>query len=101
MSRSLYIPYAEEETLAIRTQDGNQRGFVRHNKNVCAFCVDQIRVDYRNVDILREFLTEQGTILPRRRTGTCAKHQRQLARAIKRARHLALLPHAPHHTYPY
>ncbi len=49
-------------------------------------------IDYKQTDLLREFLTERGKIMPRRRTGTCARHQRMLARAIKRARHLALLP---------
>jgi small subunit ribosomal protein S18 len=61
--------------------------------------VDQIEIDYKNVDLLRGFLTARGEMEPRRRTGTCAKHQRQLSKAIKRARHLALLPHAPQHTY--
>ena len=49
-------------------------------------------IDYKQVDMLRGFLTDRGKIQPRRRTGTCAKHQRQLATAIKRARHLAMLP---------
>jgi len=87
--------------LAIQTRDDSDQDTVRHNKNVCAFCVDQIQVDYKNVALLQGFLTREGQILPRRRTGTCAKHQRQLAQAIKQARHLALLPHAPQHTYQY
>jgi small subunit ribosomal protein S18 len=49
-------------------------------------------IDYKQVDMMRGFLTDRGKIQPRRRTGTCAKHQRQLATAIKRARHLAMLP---------
>ncbi|MEA3346320.1 MAG: 30S ribosomal protein S18 [Chloroflexota bacterium] len=72
-----------------------------HNRHVCKFCVDQIEIDYKDVDLLREFLTDRGEILSRRRTGTCAKHQRQLTQAIKRARHLALLPYAPKHIYQY
>ncbi len=61
---------------------------------VCAFCTDQVKhIDYKNHDMLRRFMTERGKIRPRRQTGTCAKHQRALARAIKRARHLALVPY--------
>jgi small subunit ribosomal protein S18 len=60
---------------------------------VCQFCTDRTTViDYKQVDLLRRFITEDGKIRPRRQTGTCARHQRALARAIKRARHLALLP---------
>ena len=57
------------------------------------FCASKIEyVDYKNVEQLKKFLTERGKILPHRVTGNCAKHQRQLARAIKRARFMALLP---------
>jgi small subunit ribosomal protein S18 len=60
---------------------------------VCQFCTDHnLVIDYKQADVLRRFITEDGKIRPRRQTGTCAKHQRELARAIKRARHLALLP---------
>jgi len=60
---------------------------------VCQFCADKsLKIDYKAVDVLRRFVTEEGKIRPRRQTGTCAKHQRQLARAIKNARHMALLP---------
>ena len=59
---------------------------------VCQFCTDHNQViDYKQAEALRRFITEEGKIRPRRQTGTCARHQRQLARAIKRARHLALL----------
>jgi small subunit ribosomal protein S18 len=62
-------------------------------KKVCKLCVRKIKeVDYKDVDLLRRFITERGKILPRRITGTCAKHQRILAMAIKRARFIALLP---------
>jgi small subunit ribosomal protein S18 len=62
-------------------------------RKVCAFCVDKIEyIDYKDVGRLRRFLSERSKILPRRTTGTCAKHQRQLTEAIKRARHIALLP---------
>ncbi len=59
----------------------------------CQFCSDRnMVIDYKQADALRRFIQEDGKIRPRRQTGTCAKHQRELARAIKRARHLALLP---------
>ena len=63
-------------------------------KKVCAFCVDKIMyIDYKDIPRLRRFTSERGKILPRRMSGACAKHQRQIATAIKRARHLALLPY--------
>jgi small subunit ribosomal protein S18 len=59
----------------------------------CQFCVDKNSIiDYKQADMLRRYVTEDGKIRPRRQTGTCAKHQRDLAQAIKRARHIALLP---------
>ena len=62
-------------------------------KKVCSFCVDKVDViDYKDVAKLRRFISERAKILPRRVTGTCAHHQRELTIAIKRARHLALLP---------
>lgn len=60
----------------------------------CIFCTSNVKViDYKESEMLRKYLNPQGKISPRRRTGVCAKHQRLLARAIKRARHLALLPY--------
>lgn len=65
----------------------------RAKRKVCSFCVDKIEhIDYKDAPRLRRYLSERGKILPRRITGTCAKHQRQLTTAIKRARHVALLP---------
>ena len=58
----------------------------------CRFCIDKIEIDYKNDVLLRRFMTDRGKITPRRITGTCARHQRQLAAAIKRARSIALLP---------
>ena len=55
-------------------------------------------IDYKDVNLLRNYITEHGKIKARRKTGTCAKHQRRLASAIKRARHLALLPYSAEHT---
>lgn len=63
-------------------------------KKVCAFCVDKVEsIDYKDVPRLRKFVSERSKILPRRVTGTCAKHQRELTVAIKRARHVALIPY--------
>lgn len=62
-------------------------------RKMCAFCVDKIEfIDYKDVGRIRRFTNERGKILPRRMTGNCAKHQRQLAEAIKRARAVALMP---------
>ena len=70
-----------------------KRGFYRRRK-VCKFCVDKIEyVDYKDMKLLQQFIPERAKILPRRISGTCARHQRILQRAIKRARHIALLPY--------
>ncbi|MGD8603592.1 MAG: 30S ribosomal protein S18 [Anaerolineales bacterium] len=62
---------------------------------MCQFCSEKVRsMDYKQVDMLKRYVTEQGKIRSRRETGTCARHQRMLARTIKRARHMALLPFA-------
>ena len=66
----------------------------KRRPNVCFFCVDKIeQVDYKDVDRLKKYVSERGKIIPRRVTGNCAKHQRQLTIAIKRARFMALLPY--------
>ena len=63
-------------------------------RTVCDFCVSKIEyIDYKDVNRLRRYINERGKILPRRMTGNCAKHQRQLSEAIKRARAIALLPY--------
>ena len=63
-------------------------------KKVCAFCVDKVsEIDYKDIAKLRRYVSERAKILPRRISGNCAKHQRQLTVAIKRARHIALLPY--------
>ena len=63
-------------------------------KKVCGFCVDKVEnIDYKDIARLRRYMSERGKILPRRVTGTCAAHQRAITVAIKRARHLALLPY--------
>jgi len=64
-------------------------------KKICKFCENKKQqIDYKNYKNLRRFITEQGKIIPSRITGTCAKHQRELTKAIKRARNIALLPYA-------
>lgn len=68
--------------------------FKRNKKKVCAFCAEKCEaIDYKDGNKLRKFITEKGKILPRRQTGTCAKHQRELQVAIKRARFMAILPY--------
>lgn len=65
----------------------------RNKKRVCSFCLDKVeKIDYKDIQRLKKYMTERGKILPRRISGNCAKHQRQLTVAIKRARNLALLP---------
>ena len=65
----------------------------RPRKRVCSFCVDKVvSMDYKETHKVRKYVTDRGKILPRRITGTCPKHQRQLSTAIKQARILALLP---------
>ena len=72
---------------------GQQRGGPKRRR-VCSFCVDKVDyIDYKKSDLLLTYITAHGKIVSRRRTGTCAKHQRRLAMAIKRARFLALLPY--------
>lgn len=71
-----------------------------HKRKFCAFCSDKVEViDYKDASKLRRYISDRGKIEPRHRTGTCAKHQRALAVAIKRARHLALLPYVPAHIH--
>ncbi len=63
-----------------------------HRRKVCRFCTDNVKINYKDADTLRRYITARGKIRPRRQTGTCAKHQRHLTTAIKRARHMALIP---------
>lgn len=70
----------------------------RPRRKVCQFCVDHVRdIDYKDAQRLRRYLSDRAKIEPRRKTGTCAKHQRRLAIALKRARHMALLPFTAEH----
>jgi len=74
--------------------DRDSRGHNRKRRKVCQFCVDKVQdIDYKDVAKLRKCISERSKILPRRTTGVCAKHQRRLMVAIKRARQIALLPY--------
>ncbi|MBR3844639.1 MAG: 30S ribosomal protein S18 [Clostridia bacterium] len=80
----------EKTERAERPVRPNRKG----RKKVCAFCVDKVEtIDYKDVARLRKFTSERAKILPRRVTGTCARHQRALTTAIKRARYVALMPY--------
>lgn len=82
-----------DENFVENEQGMGPRRYVARPK-ICQFCADKsIKIDYKMVDMLRRFVTEDGKIRPRRQTGTCALHQRELAAAVKRARHIALLPY--------
>ena len=76
-----------------KTERAPRRG-MRPRKKVCAFCVDRAdNIDYKDIAKLRKYISERGKIVPRRVSGACAYHQRQVTIAVKRARHLALLPY--------
>jgi small subunit ribosomal protein S18 len=78
--------------------DRKRRGRYTPRRKVCSFCVDHVEViDYKDPGKLRRFLSDRGKMEPRRKTGTCAKHQRRLSIALKRARHIALLPYTAEH----
>jgi len=69
--------------------------FRKMRKKVCALCANKdLVLDYKNADQIRKYVNEKGKILPRRATGACAKHQRDITLAVKRARHIAILPYA-------
>lgn len=69
-----------------------KKAFYRPRRKTCTFCSKKEEIDYKDIGKLSKFVSEKGKILPRRATGVCAKHQRELATAIKRAREMALLP---------
>ncbi|MGI6177318.1 MAG: 30S ribosomal protein S18 [Eubacterium sp.] len=75
-------------------QEKRPHGGGARRRKVCQFCADKTKkIDYKDVDMLKKFVTERGKILPRRVTGTCAVHQRDITTAVKRARTVALLPY--------
>lgn len=75
-----------------KSSDGHRRP-TRRRKKVCVFCGKDKTIDYKDIALLSKYVSERGKILPRRITGNCAKHQRAITSAIKRARHLAILPY--------
>lgn len=88
-------PVANERSNNDRSSDDRPRrprGKSFFRKKVCRFCSNKATIDYKDPDTLRRFTTDRGKILPRRITGTCAKHQRKLALEIKRSRAIALMP---------
>jgi len=87
-----------QEEVAAEPARRRPRGRYGRRRKVCTFCVEHVTViDYKDVGRLRRFLSDRGRIEPRRKLGTCAKHQRALSQALKRARHLALLPYTAEH----
>ncbi len=77
-------------------QGGRTRGRYTPRRRVCSFCVEHVKaIDYKDYERLRRYVPDRAKIEPRRKSGVCAKHQRALSLAIKRARHLALLPYVP------
>ncbi len=85
-------PAAPDGGDAPAPQPGGRRRYTPRRK-VCMFCADKIRTpDYKDIRRLQRHVSDRGKILPRRRTGACARHQRGIANAVKRARHMALLP---------
>ena len=84
------MPYNKSD----RSDSPMKRRNGRRRKKVCAFCGTNAQpIDYKDTNMLKRYVSERGKILPRRITGTCAKHQRALTLAIKRARHIALMPY--------
>ena len=83
-----------EQAAEVRSERPAQRPFNRRRKKVCTFCADKIdHIDYKDINRLKKCVSDRAKILPRRISGACAKHQRQLTVAIKRARHVALRPY--------
>lgn len=87
----------EEQGEAAPRVEKKRARYVSRRK-VCFFCAEKVEdISCKNIDLLRRYLSDRGKIEPRRKTGTCAKHQRRLTVALKRARHLALLPYTAEH----
>ena len=95
----MIIPRQQAKQFNSRPRQGAAYG---RRRKVCPFCVDKRKaeaLDYKDPAKLRRYVSDRGKMEPRRKTGVCAKHQRVLAMAIKRARHLALLPYVPAHIH--
>jgi small subunit ribosomal protein S18 len=79
---------------------GRPKGRYVHRRKVCSFCVDRVRIiDYKDIGRIRRYVSDRFKMEPRRKTGVCAGHQRELSIAIKRARHLAMLPFTQSHSF--
>ncbi|RQW85105.1 MAG: 30S ribosomal protein S18 [Geobacter sp.] len=90
-----------DERTPSRPSSGPRRKRTFQRRKVCRYCADkQISIDYKDPRTLRSFISERGKIVPRRISGNCAKHQREITEAIKRARNIALLPIASGHVMP-
>lgn len=77
-----------------RSSSKPRRGFRPRRRKVCYFCASRtVEIDYKDIDLMRRFMSDRGKILPRRRTGTCPRHQRELVRHIKKGREIALVPY--------
>ena len=88
---------SDERRSSEGSQAGGERRFFAKPKN-CQFCADKtLTIDYKKVDLIRRYITEDGKIRPRRQTGACAKHQRVVAAAVKQARQIALVPFTGKH----
>ncbi len=87
-----------EERAPREERGGGRPGGRFQRRRICAFCADKVEnIDYKDINLLRRYVSDQGQIESRRRTGTCARHQRRLTTAIKRARNIALLPYTAEH----
>ena len=83
---------AERKT---RKTGNSDKPFRKQRKKVCSLCVEKVEsIDYKDLDKVKKFVSEKGKILPRRATGTCAKHQRKVVEAVQRARHIATIPYS-------
>lgn len=98
-TQEMEVKQMESNTVDTSASEGREndretrsKGKTYFRKKVCRFCANKTKIDYKDSDALRRYMTERGKILPRRITGTCAKHQREVAKAIKRARSIGLLP---------
>lgn len=91
-------PEDSEEEGSEQRERRPYRGRPRTRIKACRFCTDKSKViDYKDIDLLTSLTSQRGRILPRRKTGVCARHQRLVTQAIKRARHMALLPYSAQH----
>ena len=92
--RNEAVQAQSEQATEARSERPAQRPFNRRRKKVCTFCADKIdHIDYKDINRLKKCVSDRAKILPRRISGACAKHQRQITVAIKRARHVALMPY--------